>query len=90
MGCALVCSSVERTWLAFPFLQLLNGDANPSGQGVRINSTKYLRVNQFDKPKYDIVVNDAPVSFHFDKVWFFQKVRLCVFPADLLLLSFTS
>jgi hypothetical protein len=44
------------------------------GQGVRINSVKYMRVNQFDRPKYDFTVNDAPVSFHFDTVWFFQKV----------------
>lgn len=60
-------------------MQILGGDFNPLGQGVRINSTKYLKVNEMDRPTYELVINDAPVTFHFDKAYFFQKVcRLCV------------
>ncbi len=58
-------------------MQILGGDYNPLGQGVRVNSTKYLKVNEFERPTYELVINDAPVSFHFDKVAFFQKVCAC-------------
>ncbi len=58
-----------------PFLQILGGDFNPLGQGVRVNSTKYLKVRDTDRQSYDFDVDGTHVSFHFDKVAFFQKVR---------------
>ena len=60
--------------------QLLGGETNPLGQGIRVNATKFLRVNEMLSPTYEILVNDEKVTFRFDKVIFAQKVRAsCVY-----------
>jgi len=63
----------EDIYESYNLTLILGGDFNPLGQGVRINSTKYLKVNEMDRPTYELVISDAPVTFHFDKAYFFQK-----------------
>jgi hypothetical protein len=59
-------------------MQLLGGERNPLGQGVRVNSVKFLYVNTMERPTYEFEVNGGKVSFHFDSAVFCQKVRPCV------------
>eukprot|EP00353_Schmidingerella_taraikaensis_P008761 CAMPEP_0185582094 /NCGR_PEP_ID=MMETSP0434-20130131/19789_1 /TAXON_ID=626734 ORGANISM="Favella taraikaensis, Strain Fe Narragansett Bay" /NCGR_SAMPLE_ID=MMETSP0434 /ASSEMBLY_ACC=CAM_ASM_000379 /LENGTH=177 /DNA_ID=CAMNT_0028200801 /DNA_START=27 /DNA_END=560 /DNA_ORIENTATION=+ len=63
----------EDIYEAHNLTLLIGGDSNPMGQGVRVNQVKYMRIRDMEAPTYDFPVGEEDVSFHFDKVWFYQK-----------------